>query len=425
MAKDPDAERDPKARDRAADPASGYHNGHSNQGDQGADESDQPGKSEPDGDVAADNGEQAEKTPAKPSFVARHKWLFIAPAAILALVGIGWFGWHWWTVGRFLVATNDAYLRADNVVIASRVAGYVAAVLVDDNQQATKGGLLIRIVNDDYRARVTEAEGNVAISRADIANTDAQLLVQGATIEEARANVASAVSDFEFQRADFVRYNELARTQAASRRTFEVARNRLQQAEATEQRNRANLSSAERQLQVLSAQRQRYQAELQANEANRELAQINLADTIITAGEDGVIGNRGVRVGQYVDAGTELMTLVPLQAVYLIANYKETQLERVRRGQPVEVVIDSFPDIMLPGIVDSVAPASGAEFSTLPPDNATGNFTKIVQRIPVKIVFDPTRNPLAGKLRPGMSATPTVDTRGEGDRSPQSWLAFR
>jgi len=336
--------------------------------------------------------------------------VLLAGAAIIGLAAAGQFGWSYWTVGRFQVSTDDAYVQADTTVIAPKVSGYLRDVLVADNQPVKAGQALARIDDRDYEVAVEQAKADVTAAQADIANVEANLDEQQAVIEQARSTVAVDRASVTFTQQDNDRYSSLARTGAGSVQNQQQAVSKLQIAQASLQRDTAAVTAAEQRIGVLRAQLAKAQAVLAHDRAVQDQAALNLSYTTIVAPVDGVVGNRTLRMGQYVQAGTQLMAVVPVHGVYVVANFKETQLTDVRAGQPVEIGVDTFPGTEVTGHVDSLAPASGQEFALLPPDNATGNFTKIVQRIPVKITLDPGDR-LAGLLRPGMSVTPTVDTK--------------
>ena len=340
----------------------------------------------------------------------RWRALLLAGAAVLAVGGLGDFGWNYWTAGRFQVSTDDAYVKADTTVIAPKVSGYLRDVLVTDNQAVKAGQPLARIDDRDYAVALAQAEADVAAARADIDNVRASLEQQQAVIAQSRSTVALDRASLTFTQQDNDRYVSLARSGAGSVQSEQQAVSRLQIAQSTLQRDAAAVTAAEQRTGMLRAELAKAEAVLAHAGAVRDQAALNLSYTTIVAPVDGVVGNRTLRPGQYVQAGTQLMAVVPLRGVYVVANFKETQLTDVRAGQPVSVDVDMFPGTTVNGHVDSIAPASGQEFALLPPDNATGNFTKIVQRIPVKIVLD-AGDPLAGLLRPGMSVTPIVNTK--------------
>jgi membrane fusion protein (multidrug efflux system) len=339
------------------------------------------------------------------------KQALLGMAGAIGFAAAGTYGVHYWQVGRFLVETDDAYVQADSIVIAPRVAGYIGEVPVGDNQPVKAGQVLARIDDRDLRTALDQAVADRQAAAAKTTNLDAQLRLQQSLIAEAEAQLASAEAAASFAAQDQKRYADLAHSGAGSLQQAQQTQSLLQQRAADLQRARATLTSTRQQVEVLSSAEAEAQAALQHAGAVEQQARLNLSYATITAPEDGSVGARTLRVGQYVQAGTQLMAVVPLHSVYIIANYKETQLTDVRPGQPADIAVDTFPGQAVHGVVDSLAPASGQEFALLPPDNATGNFTKVVQRIPVKIMLRDS-GALAGALRPGMSVEPTIDTRG-------------
>jgi membrane fusion protein (multidrug efflux system) len=337
----------------------------------------------------------------------------LAAGVLALLLGAGVYGHDWWTSGRFMVSTDDAYLQADSVAISPEVAGYIAAVPAQDNEQVAPRQLLARIDDRDYRSALASAQANADAAAAGIEELVQQLAQQQYTIAEAQAAVASDQASVAFARQDYGRYATLAQSGAGTIQQAQQTGTSAENQQANLQRDMAAVGVARTQMAVLHAQLVKARAEFALAQAAVRQAQLNLGYTIITSPINGVVGERSLRVGQYVQAATQLMAVVPLQAVYIIANYKETQLTNVRPGQPVAISVDTFPGTVVHGIVNSVAPASGEEFALLPPDNATGNFTKIVQRVPVKITIDP-HDPLLGQLRPGMSVEPSIDTKKAG-----------
>jgi membrane fusion protein, multidrug efflux system len=337
----------------------------------------------------------------------------VIAVVVLALAFGGYGGWYWWTALRFLESTDDAYVASDVSVISPKVEGYIKEVGVRDNQAVKKGAVLFVIDDSDFAAKVAQAQAAVATEEAAVATYASQLDLQQAMIDQARATVESAAADLTRTQQDFKRYSALMTTDFASRQRYEQAQADARKAEAEAAKSRAALAAAQSQLAVLQSQRREEIAKLQQARANLKLVQNDLDNTVIRAPISGIAGNRAGQLGQYVKPGTELLSVVPLPRVHVTANFKETQLTRMRPGQRVEVSVDAYPDHKLVGRIDSFAPASGAQFSLLPPDNATGNFTKIVQRVPIRIAL-PREGPLAGLLRPGLSVTVTVDTRDEG-----------
>ena len=348
---------------------------------------------------------------------SKPRWLrklLLTGASLIALAGAAHFGYDYWTVGRFEVSTDDAYVKADNTTIAPKVSGYIAAVLVGDNEPVKAGQVLARIDDRDYKVALEQAKADVAAAKAAVSNKRAALDAQQSVIEAARAALAVDQANHTFAEQDDKRYAHLATTGYGSVQNAQQAASRIAAAKASVARDEASLLTALKQVDVLKAELAQAQAALARSEAAQNQAELNLSYTDIVSPGDGVVGNRTLRVGQYVQAGTQLMSVVPVAQAYIVANYKETQLTNVRAGQPVEIEVDTCPGVAVRGHVDSIAPASGQEFALLPPDNATGNFTKIVQRIPVKIVLDPG-SPLAGDLRPGMSVYPAIDTKPQSN----------
>ena len=340
----------------------------------------------------------------------RFRKLLLVGASVLALMGGTHFGWDYWTAGRFLVSTDDAYVKADNTAIAPKISGYIGEVLVGDNEQVKSGQVLARIDDRDFRVAVDQAKADMEAAKAAIGNKQALLTAQQSVIEAARATIRVDQANLTFAEQEDKRYSQLASTGYGSIQNAQHAASRIAVARASVARDTASLESATTQLDVLKAELAQAQAALARGEALLRQSELNLSYTTIVAPVDGAVGDRTLRVGQYVQAGTPLMAVVPMAAAYVIANYKETQLTDVRPGQPATVEVDTFPGMTFKGHVDSIAPASGQEFALLPPDNATGNFTKVVQRIPVKITLEPG-SLLAEELRPGMSVIPTIDTK--------------
>ena len=368
---------------------------------------------------APDSGETAAVLPVAPSKRDRIRRTLIAGAAAALLATASWYGWDYWTVGRFLVSTDDAYVKADNTTIAPKVSGYLNQVQVGDNEHVKAGQVLARIDDRDFKVALDQAKSDVAAAEAAVASKRAQLDVQQAVIDAAKATLDVDTAARVFTAQEKKRYTDLAGTGYGSVQNAQNAQARDNTALATIERDKANLASAQKQTELLKAElAQAVAAEARADALQRQ-AELNLSYTTITAPIDGVVGNRTLRVGQFVQAGTQLMSLVPSNGAYVIANFKETQLGQVRAGQPVDIEVDMFPGKAVHGHVDSLAPASGQEFTLLPPDNATGNFTKVVQRIPVKIVLDSTD----ADLRPGMSVVPSIQIRSATAASPQRTAA--
>ncbi|VIO68367.1 HlyD family secretion protein [Bradyrhizobium ivorense] len=333
----------------------------------------------------------------------------LALAAALGIAVAGDFGYDYITTGRYLESTDDAYVKADSTIIAPKVSGYIAKVLVADNQSVKAGQLLAEIDDRDYRTALNQARADVDAADAAVRNLDAQLALQQSMIDQSKADVTAAEANLKFAQEEQTRYDGLMKSGSGTIQRAQQTDAALRANTAQLQGAKSALSAAERKVDVLTTQRAQAVAQADRARAVEHQAELNLSYTEIKAPVDGTVGARTLRIGQYVQAGTQLMAVVPLDAVYVVANFKETQLTNVRNGQPVELTVDSFHNTRLKGHVDSLSPASGLEFALLPPDNATGNFTKIVQRVPVKIVLDDHN--LTGLLRPGMSAVPVVNTK--------------
>jgi len=333
----------------------------------------------------------------------------LALAVTLGVAAAADLGYRYLTTGRYLVSTDDAYVKADSTIVAPKVSGYVSEVLVSDNEKVKAGQLLARIDARDFRTALDQAHADVAASEAAIRNLDAQIALQQPLIAQQSAEVDAAEANLKFAQEERTRYDELMKTGSGTVQRAQQTDAALRAQGAQLRQGKEGLVAASKKVEVLTTQRDQAIAQLDHARAVEAQAALNLSYTEITAPVDGTVGARSLRVGQFVQAGTQLMAVVPLDQVYVVANFKETQLTHVRDGEPVEIEIDGFHGTRLKGHVDSLSPASGLEFALLPPDNATGNFTKIVQRVPVNIVLDDTR--LRGLLRPGMSAEPVVDTK--------------
>ncbi len=344
-------------------------------------------------------------------------------ALALGIAGAADFGYGYLTTGRYLKSTDDAYVKADSTIVAPKVSGYLAQVLVADNEPVKAGQLLARIDDRDFRTALDQAHADVAGSEAAVRNLDAQIALQQPIIEQGTADVTAAEANLQFAQQEQTRYDGLMKSGSGTVQRAQQTDAELREKAAQLQHGKSGLIAAQKKVDVLTTERAKAVAQLDHARAVEQQMALNLSYTEISAPVDGTVGARTLRVGQFVQAGTQLMAVVPLDAVYVVANFKETQLTHVRNGQPVELEIDSFHGTKLRGHVDSLSPASGLEFALLPPDNATGNFTKIVQRVPVKIVLDD--HSLTGLLRPGMSAEPTINTKATvvAERASKSQLA--
>ncbi len=331
--------------------------------------------------------------------------------ALVALIGIGaYFGHDWWTRGRFMVSTDDAYVGADTAVIAPKIAGYVKSVPVDNNSRVTAGTPLVLLDDSDYRIALQQAQAQAAVQDAAIARIGQQVAAGEAQVTQARAELASAQAAAANAKLEYDRAAALAGKSFGTQQAVDSAKAALQQADAAVDAARAGLATAEANVAVATAQKLEAARVLDQYKLAAEKAQLDLDHSVVRAPFDGVVGNKAAEPGEYVQPGTRLMALVPLQDVYIDANFKETQLSDLQPGQTANISVDAFPDHDIKGTVASIAPASGSVFSLLPPDNATGNFTKVVQRLAVRIRV-PASVAAEDLIRPGMSVVVAVDTR--------------
>ena len=332
--------------------------------------------------------------------------IFVVAATVLIVVITRW---NRWEGDARWQSTDDAYLQADLTPIAAKVAGYVRNIPVQDFERVRAGAVLAELVDDDYRAAVEQLKAGVAAASAQVQALSAQHPLQEANVRAARATIESTTANLAQNTRDIARQERLLQTGSSSTEASEKLRTTRAQLVAQLEQNRAQASAASRQLDVLTAQEAQAEAAVAAQRASLQIAQINLGYTRIRAPQDGVIGQRQVKPGQYVGVGGQITTLTPLPHIWVIANYKETQLTHMAAGEQADVTVDTFPDHRLRGHVLAFAPGAGSQFALLPPDNATGNFTKVVQRIAVKITIDDADG-LSDVLRPGMSVVARIDT---------------
>jgi membrane fusion protein (multidrug efflux system) len=336
--------------------------------------------------------------------------MLVALAGLIALAALGWWGLGWWQTGRFIEETDNAYVRTDSVAVRAELSARVAEVAVDDNQTVERGDLLVRLDAETYRDQVSQAKAQQAVAVASIVQSRRQVALQQAAIDQANAQIEASQADVDQARQHLERSSSLAVNNYGSRQQREDDQAALRVAEANLAKSRAAVVSAKRQLAVAESDVTRAEANLDAANADLDYARHQLDKTRIVAPRNGVVGNLRVEAGTLAQPSLTLLQLVPIESAYVAANFKETQLERIRVGQPVEVHLDAYPDTTFEGVVDSLSPATGTEFSLLPQDNATGNFNKIVQRVPVKIrITGPVES--LDQLRAGLSAVPEVDTR--------------
>jgi len=369
--------------------------------------------------MADENGASApdDKTKTRKGLSLRAKGVLLVVLAIVAVALLLWFI-RYETRGQYLAGTNDAYIRADSVTVSPKISGYVEQVFVADNQDVKAGQPLVRIDPRDYRAQTAQYQAQIDVAEANADNVRAGIHEQEAAIAQARAQLASSQSDAAFAAGQVARYAPLAASGAETQEKLTTLRNQATQSAKTAAANAAAVAEAERRIGSLQAQVRQANAQGEAAKAQLAAADVNLGSTVVRASVNGRVGDKSVRVGQFVTQGTRMMSVVPLNAIYIIANYKETQVGLMRPGQPASIEVDALPGVTLRGHVESVSPGTGAQFSLLPPQNATGNFTKIVQRVPIRIAIDAGAE--ARKvLVPGLSVEVTVDTisaKGDVDR---------
>ncbi|WCT74067.1 HlyD family secretion protein [Sphingomonas naphthae] len=355
--------------------------------------------------------------PAKRKLSGRAKAILLGLVVVALVVGIVWFA-RYQAHGKFLEETNDARIRADAVTVSPRTGGYVAEVLVADNQDVRAGQPLVRIDPRTYRAQAAQADAQIAVAEAQADSARAQIREQQATIEQTRAQLAAARSKAAYDAAEVARYTPLVASGAETQQQLAQLRQSAAQSADEVRAQAAALEMQERRIASYQAQVRQGEAQGRAAVAQRAAADVDVGATLIRAAMAGRVGDKTVTVGQYAQPGTRLMSVVPLDKIYVIANFKETQLALMRVGQPATIRVDALDGTELPGRVASLSPGTGAQFSLLPPENATGNFTKIVQRVPVRIAIE--ASPAARRLLvPGLSVTVTVDTisaKGDLDR---------
>ncbi|MCA0434209.1 MAG: HlyD family secretion protein [Proteobacteria bacterium] len=360
----------------------------------------------------ADGGQADAAVAAAPPKRSRRR-LVMGLFALLLLGAGGYYGHEWYTVGRFEVSTNDAYVKADTSVIGAKIAGYVAAVPVEENVRVRKGEVILSLDKGDYELAVAAASQKIATQQALLDSFDAQRNAQEAQVASTQARLDGSNAEEANAASAMKRTAALLRSNVVAKQTEEDAVTRHDSAVAAVNVATAGLSAAQAQLAVIEAGRKQAEAQMAELQTALAKAERDLSFTDIQAPFDGIVANRAVEPGQYVQGGTRLMALVPADAAFVEANYKETQLPDIHAGQAATVIADAFPGQSFKGVIASISPASGAEFSLLPPENATGNFTKITQRYSVKVKLPPEA---AALLQPGLSVTVTVDSRDTGTK---------
>lgn len=344
---------------------------------------------------------------------ARYARMAIRAGLVAAVIGAWAAGYEWWQSLTNFESTDDAYVGGDVTVIAPKVAGFVANIAVADNQTVRGGDLLVKLDDRDYRAALQRAEATVLSKQAAIANLESRRSLQDAMIAQAQSEIALTGAEIDRTQKEQSRDEGLFTTGAIARQNVEKAEAAYKEAVASGEKARAAVTATERQLAVIATEKQQAEADLAQAKSDRDIARLNLSYTELRAPVDGVVGNRSARIGAYATVGAELVSIVPARGLWIDANFKEDQLAHIRPGESVTVRADTLPGETFRGHVGSIAPATGATFSILPPENATGNFTKIVQRVPVRVLLDGDESQL-GRLRPGLSTSVTVDTRPAG-----------
>lgn len=358
------------------------------------------------------NGEAKAQLPKKNRRPLAKRTALVAVVILAVIVGVKLTN-EWWTVGRFMESTDDAYVGGDVTVMAPKVSGFISLLAVGDNQQVRKGELLLRLDDRDYRAALARAEAAVALQQAGLANLEATRQLQEAMVAQSQAEISATDAEISRAHDDEVRYQNLVATGTESVQSFQKADADYKKALAAGEKAHAALSATQRQLEVIATEKQQVLASLDQAMADRDLARLNLSYTELRAPIDGVVGNRSAQFGAYATTGSQLISLVPIYGLWIDANFKESQIAGMRPGSPATVKLDAIAGQTFHGHVVSIAPATGAQFSVLPPENATGNFTRIVQRLAVRIVLD-DETLTSAQLRPGLSVTATVDTRRDG-----------
>jgi membrane fusion protein, multidrug efflux system len=334
---------------------------------------------------------------------------FVTAASAAAVIVIASYGVYWWNVGRWMQTTDDAYVGGNTAPLATQVSGFVTEILFDDNQFVRQGQPLIRIDPRLYKAAVDRADANLDQQKSTLENLHARYTLQQSTIAQAEADLAGKNAAATFASLDAKRYQALAQSSSGSEQNSQKATAANDQAKASVDSATATLAAARQQLTVIRTQIAQAEAAIEAAKADLATAQLNLGYTEIRSPVDGFVGNRAAQIGAYVANGAYLVAVIPSKGLWVDANFKEDQLRKMKSGQKARVVADVASDKAIEGTIASLAPATGAVFAVIPPENATGNFTKIVQRVPVRIKLDDA----SGILRPGLSTTVTVDTRPE------------
>lgn len=367
-------------------------------------------------------GQSSENTPAvraagaseapAPKKSSKAKRIF----ALIVLAGLGFGGYEgysWWTNGRFIESTDDAYVNSDITIIQSKVSGYVSSVEVTDNQFVKAGDVLLRIDDGDYKLAVQSAKDSIDSAQATVDRIATQIEAARTSVLQSEASVSSAEASLHEAKANFDRQKRLADNKFASQATLDTAESGLKQKQADLKSAQVSVDLAKANVDVLAGQKKEAEQAVTAAKTALAKAERDLGFTVVHAPVDGIVGNRAAQVGSLLQAGSRIAAIVPVADTHINANFKETQLEGIHPGAEVEIAVDAYPDQPIKGVVESISPATGSVFSLLPSENATGNFTKVVQRVPVKIKV-PEEEITSGHLRAGMSVIVEVDTRTGG-----------
>ncbi|MES0065083.1 HlyD family secretion protein [Mesorhizobium sp. M0074] len=353
----------------------------------------------------------ADVTPLAPAKKKRSMRSMLLPIIGLALLGAGaWYGYNYWTDGRFMITTDDAYVQADTAFISPKISGYVDQVKVTENQQVKAGEPLLIVDDGDYKIAVAQAEAQIATLSKTLDRIDAQTEAARASLKQAQAQKTADQAAADNAKRAQVRAAQLLKTRVGTQAQLDDAQTVVEQANAALAGADAQIAAAQANIGVLQAQRAESASTLASLQLAHDKAVRDLSFTVLRAPYDGVVGNRSVEQGDLISPGQKLAVIVPMDKLYIVANFKETQLARLVPGEKVRVSVDAIDGQDIEGTVSSLAPASGAVFSLLPPENATGNFTKVVQRVPVRIDV-PADVLKTGKLRAGLSVVVAVDSR--------------
>ncbi|MBY5838717.1 HlyD family secretion protein [Rhizobium leguminosarum] len=342
---------------------------------------------------------------------AKKRRSLVLPIVVLALLaGGGWYGYEWWTNGRFMVSTDDAYIEGDIATISPKVTGYVAKVNVVANQEVKAGDVLATLDNGDYQNALDLAQAQIVTEQLSLQRIDAQIEGANASLVQAQAQKVALEAAVRGAEITQKRQSDLQAKSVGTAADLDNANIALDQAKANLAGGDANITAAQANITILQAQRKEAEGSVRSLEISRDKAVRDLSFTVLKAPYDGIVGNRSVQEGDLVSPGQRLMALVPVRQLYIDANFKETQIQHLVPGSKVNVQVDAYSDHPIVGTVASISPASGSVFSLLPPENATGNFTKVIQRVPVRIAL-PQDALDSGRLRAGLSVVVDVDTR--------------